>query len=76
MTIYEIKRLTEKTEPYFFSRNTMKFFKQTLKDFRVYKLNKFEYLITAKSFAGNLTQRIFDIRTNELRLLNDNDKGM
>ena len=37
MTIYEIKELTKETAPYFFSKDTMKFFGQTLKDFRVKK---------------------------------------
>ena len=35
MNIYEIKRETLKTEPFFFTRKTMKFFNQTMKDFRV-----------------------------------------
>jgi hypothetical protein len=36
-TIYEIKRLTESTSPYYFTRKTMKFFHQTMRDFRVCK---------------------------------------
>ena len=37
MNIYEIKRRTQETEPYFFCSKTMKQFGQTLKDFKVWK---------------------------------------
>jgi hypothetical protein len=47
MTIYEIKRRTAETEPYFFSRSAMRFFHQTLKDFKVYKIDERYYLIEA-----------------------------
>jgi len=71
MTINEIKEQTKKTAPYFFSEDTMKFFNQTLKDFRVKKLNETEYLIYAPSYwNGNLmgkTMRIFDTITKELK---------
>lgn len=69
MTIYEIKRRTAQTEPYFFSRDTMKFFGQTLKDFHVHKQDK-KYLIIAASgnnWTGKpLTKRLFNPETNEL----------
>lgn len=35
MTIQEIKERTIKTEPYFFSRETMKFFNQTMNGFTI-----------------------------------------
>jgi len=38
MTIYEIKRQVTNA-PHFFTRNSMKFFNQTLKDFSVYKMD-------------------------------------
>ena len=71
MTIHEIKKRTQKTAPHFFSRYTMKFFNQTLKDFKVKKLNDNEFLIFAPSYwdgqlMGN-TMRVFDTRTNELK---------
>ena len=71
MKIQEIKERTKKTSPYFFSRDTMKFFNQTLKDFKVKKLNDTEYLIYAPSYwngrlMGN-SMRIFDTITNELK---------
>tara|TARA_Y100000401_G_scaffold116002_1_gene120841 strand:+ start:6081 stop:6302 length:222 start_codon:yes stop_codon:yes gene_type:complete len=47
MTIYEIKKRTETTEPYYFSRNTMKFFGQKLKDFKVTKESDGRYKIAA-----------------------------
>lgn len=71
MTIYEIKEQTEKTAPYFFSKDTMSFFNQTLKSFKVKKLNETEYLIYANSYwNGRLmgkTMRIFDTITKELK---------
>nr|BAR35661.1 hypothetical protein [uncultured Mediterranean phage uvMED] len=71
MTIYEIKEQTKKTAPHFFSRETMKFFNQRLKDFKVKKLNETEYLIYANSYwNGQLmgkTTRIFDTTTNDLK---------
>ena len=71
MTIYEIKEQTKKTAPYFFSRKTMKFFNQRLKDFKVKKLNETEYLIYANSYwNGQLmgkTMRIFNTTTKDLK---------
>ena len=71
MNIYEIKERTKKTAPHFFSGDTMKFFNQRLKDFKVKKLNETEYLIYANSYwNGKLmgkTMRIFDTITNELK---------
>ena len=70
MTIYEIKQRTEKTSPYFFSEETMKFFGQTLKDFKVYKQNDGKYLIIAGSgknwITKHTTKRLFNPATNEL----------
>ena len=70
MTIYEIKKQTKNSAPYFFSKETLKFFGQTLKSFKVSKLNEVEYLITAPSYwngklMGN-TQRIFNKDTKKL----------
>ena len=70
MTIYEIKKQTKKTSPHFFSKETLKFFGQTMKSFKVSKLNNKEYLITAPSYwSGELmgnTQRIFNTETKKL----------
>jgi hypothetical protein len=37
MNIYQIKQLTQETSPYFFTRDTLKFFGQTLSKFSVKK---------------------------------------
>lgn len=72
MTIYEIKRRTEETAPEFFTRQTLKFFGQTLKDFRVYKMDGKNYLITAPMrMRGEIighTRRLFNTDTNKLQL--------
>ena len=73
LTIYDIKRLTAETEPYFFSRKTLKFFGQTLKDFSVYKIDSEHYKIKAvmkdrlsnNRFMG-YTERIFNLKTKKL----------
>lgn len=36
-TIYEIKREVEARGSFYFSKDTMRFFRQTLRDFKVYK---------------------------------------
>ena len=70
MTIYEIKRRTAETEPYFFKRSVLKVFGQTLRSFHVYKLRNGKYEIVALITAGGKiwgrTARIFDPETNEL----------
>jgi hypothetical protein len=38
MTIYEIKRRTADTSPHFFDRAALKFFGQTLKSFKVFRI--------------------------------------
>ncbi len=47
MTIHEIKRLTQETNPYYFDRQTMRFFGQRLRDFRVQKQPDGRYRISA-----------------------------
>jgi len=70
MTIYDIKRLSQEKSPYFFSKDSMRFFGQTLKDFRVYKQKSGKYLIIAESgdnWQGkHITKRLFNPLTNEL----------
>lgn len=73
MTIYEIKRRTAQTSPYFFSRDTLKFFGQTLKKFNVSKYQGGKYLIFCPMIdrSGKRvgeTVRIFDPETNTLTL--------
>tara|TARA_R110000764_G_scaffold117669_1_gene205006 strand:+ start:614 stop:898 length:285 start_codon:yes stop_codon:yes gene_type:complete len=70
MTIQEIKKRTEKTSPYYFSKNSLEDFGQKLEDFEITKLTETKYLISADSFwEGRLmgkSRRIFDTITNNL----------
>jgi len=73
MTIYEIKRRSKKTAPYFFSKKTMRFFGQTLKDFKVYKQKDGRFKITAPirilpEVKNDFTIRFFNPLNNELEL--------
>jgi hypothetical protein len=72
MTIYEVKEKTKKTAPYFFSRDTMKFFGQKMKDFKVKKASDGRYKITAQSGANwkfnHETIRYFNPENNKLEL--------
>jgi hypothetical protein len=74
MNIYEIKEKTKDTEPYFFSKKTMKFFNQTLKDFKVKKQKDGRFKISADSWPvnsdlyGNKTIRFFNPENNKLEL--------
>ena len=64
-TIYQIKRLTEHQSPFFFSRSTMKFFKQTLAGFKVSRIDNNKFLISYEH--GRLkSQRIFNATNNTL----------
>lgn len=74
LTIYEIKRLTADTEPYFFSPNSMKFFGQRLSDYSVYKIDDTHYKISApiKDRGGKVrgyTERIFNTETRKLEFV-------
>jgi hypothetical protein len=76
LTIYDIKRLTSETSPYFFSRDTMRFTGQTMKSFKVYKQKDGKYLITAPAGSnwpkGCYTKRLFNPLTNELEDVKEN----
>jgi hypothetical protein len=66
-TIYQIKEATKDTAPYFFSRRTLKFWGQTMKNFKVYKTDvPHLFLIEAKSNAPFKTRRIFNALNNTL----------
>lgn len=67
-TIYEIKRLTKEKATYFFSKDTMKFFNQTLKDFKVETMEDGRFKISADSFGDNETIRFFNPKTNDLEI--------
>ena len=70
MNIYDIKRLTSKTNPYFFSPETLKFFGQTMEDFEVMKQPDGRYKIKAIYWNAPVksyyTIRFFNPENNEL----------
>lgn len=74
MTIQEIKQRTHETSPYFFTKDTLRFFRQTMRSFKVYKWSKDGvdgYKISApmKDYSGEIvgyTERFFNPITNEL----------
>ncbi len=72
MNIYQIKRLTAQTSPYYFSRETMKFFGQTLKSFSVRNQPDGRYLISApmidRGRRVGTSERYFNPTNNQLEL--------
>jgi hypothetical protein len=69
MTIYEIKNRLQNA-PHFFDRKSMKFFNQTMRDFKVYKMGEDKYRLVApmKDYTGcsmGQTERIFNAQTNK-----------
>lgn len=67
LTIYDIKRLTADTAPYFFTKDTMRFFMQRLSDFKVYQQTDGRYKIIADRPYGQ-TLRFFNPLNNALEL--------
>ena len=72
MTIYDIKRMTEGTSPYFFTRKTLKFFGQTMRMFSVKKQTDGRYYISCPMFDRftgkqiGMTERYYNPVNNEL----------
>ena len=70
LTIYDIKYLLSESNPHFFSRETMKFFGQTMKDFKAYKQEDGRYFITAPrridGKTNGRTEMYFNPKTNSL----------
>jgi hypothetical protein len=77
MTIYEIKDRTAETAPYFFSKDTLRFFGQTMASFHIKKQPDGRYYIYADMrYCGEkvgLTERYFNPITNELEIVPDNE---
>ncbi len=73
MTIYDIKRLSEADAPHFFDRKTLKFFGQTMRSFRVAKMEDGRYRISAPIINSNLrvgeTVRFFNPVNNKLEAI-------
>lgn len=72
VTIYDIKRMTQDTAPYFFTAKTLKFFGQTMRSFSVRKQADGRYYISAPMidrFTGRVmgkTERFFNPINNQL----------
>lgn len=71
MTIYEIKNRTIESSPYFFSADTLRFFGQTMKSFKVKKQADGRYKISAPMIDSRgerrgETVRYFNPETNAL----------
>tara|TARA_R110000868_G_scaffold91696_1_gene254137 strand:+ start:197 stop:397 length:201 start_codon:yes stop_codon:yes gene_type:complete len=64
MTIYQIKQNVQNA-PYFFDTKTMKFFGQTLKSFKVVKLDNGNFYVYAPTKNGSFTEREFNPITNK-----------
>lgn len=68
MTIYEIKRATKEKAPYFFSRDTLRFFGQTMRSFKVRESPGGRAFIYSPSYyRGKLTGYTFrEFKDNDL----------
>lgn len=72
LTIYDIKQLSESTAPEFFTRRTMRFFRQKMSDFSVTRCGNDKFMISAPFGPGmgnGVTKRIFNPFTKELERL-------
>jgi len=71
MTIYEIKERTQTTSPYFFTRDTLRFFYQTMSMFKTKKQADGRIFISApmRDHTGRIvghTERYFNPVNNQL----------
>ena len=77
MTVYEIKERLG-TSSHYFDRATLRFFNQTLRAFRVKKINKTQYLVYAPSYWNGvfmgISQQIYNADSNTLLDVPDNLK--
>jgi len=73
MTIYEIQERTKLSAPYFFVKDTLKFFGQSMSKFKVRKQADGRYLITQPINDGTrvvgTTERLFNPETNKLEFV-------
>lgn len=78
-TISEIKLATEEKSPYFFTRKSMKFFGQVMRDFRVKQTSKGNIYIYAPTYTGKggsfFGYTIRQFTGNDLKLVSDCPKG-
>lgn len=70
MTIYDIKRLTKETSPYYFTTKALKFFGQTMRSFKLKKQPDGRIHISAPIYMDGkqrgYSERWFNPLTNEL----------
>lgn len=73
MNIYDIKRATAETSPYFFTRETLRFFGQRMRDFKVKKQPDGRIKIAApiihRGIPAGETVRYFNPINNQLELI-------
>ena len=73
-TVYEIEKATIKKSPYFFKRNTMNFFGQTMDSFEIERMTETIFELTAPMIDRStgrqmgITQRFFSYLTEDLHL--------
>lgn len=65
-TIYEIKRMTFEKKPYFFDRNTMRFYGQRLSDFKVKRSPKGKIFIYARIPEAGEGYSFHEFKNNDL----------
>lgn len=72
MTIYDIKQATLETAPYFFTRDTLKFFGHTLKSFSVHRMNDGRFCVSApirqSGRPAGQTVRFYNPANNKLEI--------
>jgi len=70
LSISDIKYLSKEKAPYFFSRSTMRFFNQKMRDFSVTRYGNEKFYISAPSESPeHKTKRIFNPFTRELEFI-------
>mgnify|MGYP003657829375 FL=1 len=85
LSIAEIKRRTQETNPYFFDKKTMKDFGQRMSDFKVTAMEDGRYKVSAPTYSTDFrtgerkrmkdTVRYFNPKNNELERVNEYAKG-
>ncbi len=74
-SIHDVKHHTESTgdNPHFFTRKSMKFFGQSMKDFHVGRTKGSYFKISAPSRHGSTTERYYDPKKGALHSAHKHD---
>lgn len=81
-TIYDIKAMTLENAPFYFTRDTLKYFGQTMKSFTVAQSPKGNVYIYAPIYTNSRDQRRFmgysfrQVINNDLKILDCDDSLM